>query len=294
MTIDYCETLSPHEQRLQDRMEGKEDRNRRAHSRAFTILESFEGTRPNIDIERALYFTQSFKQTEGQPLVLRWAKALAHIAANITVYIDDHQLLAGRVGRPGRYGILYPELDGDFLDRAVSELPLRIGAPFGIAEADAAIVVDEIAPYWKGKTYHEALNAALPPDVHKLTYDDPEGLVSRFIVNETSSFRSSIQWVHDYEKVLKRGFGGLRREALERLAALDPLSPRDEAEKKPFLEAMVIVSDAIVLWARRHAVLARQRAAEEPEAIRRQELLSLAEICERVPEHPAANFYEAV
>ena len=53
---------------------------------------------------------------------------------------------------------------------------------------------------WKGKTYHEALNASFPEEVHRLTYDDPDGLNSRFIVNETSSFRSSIQWVHDYAK----------------------------------------------------------------------------------------------
>ncbi|PKU24013.1 glycyl radical enzyme [Telmatospirillum siberiense] len=292
--MDCCETLSPHEQRIKDRIDGKEDRFRQSHSRAFTILDEFEASRPSIDVERALYFTQSFKETEGQPLVLRWAKALQHIAANITVYIDDHQLLAGRVGKPGRYGILYPELDGDFLDQAVAELPHRVGAPFGITADEVQIVVEEIAPYWKGKTYHEALNAALPPDIHKLTYDDPEGLISRFIVNETSSFRSSIQWVHDYEKVLTRGFGDIRHEAEARLAALDPLSPRDEVEKKPFLQAVVIIADAIVHWAQRHAALAREQALAESDPQRRKELLELAEICEWVPERPARSFQEAV
>jgi len=294
MTLDCCDLLSPHEQRVQDRIAGREDRFRRAHRRAFAILDTFEGTTPHIDVERALYFTQSFRKTEGQPLVLRWAKALHHIAQNITVRIDDHQLLAGRIGKPGRYGILYPELDGDFLDRAVADLPSRIGAPFTISQDDAKIVIEEIAPYWKGKTYHEALNAALPPDVKKLTYDDPEGLISRFIVNETSSFRSSIQWVHDYEKVLKRGFGDIRREAQEKRDALDPLSPRDEVEKKPFYEAVVIVSDAIILWARRHAQLARDLALSEPDEARCAELSTLAEICDRVPEKPARNFHEAV
>jgi|AGTN01.1.fsa_nt_gi Pyruvate-formate lyase len=299
MTLDYdeadcCETLSPHEQRIREGIEGKENPFLGTHSRAFAILRGFEGKRPEIDVERALYFTRSFRETEGQPLVLRWAKALHHIAENITVHIDDDQLLAGRVGKPGRYGILYPELDGDFLGQAVTELPRRSRAPFGITDDDARIVVEEIAPYWKGRTYHEALNAALPPDVHKLTYDDPEGLVSRFIVNETSSFRSSIQWVHDYAKVLKRGFGGIRREAQERLASLDPLSPRDEIEKKPFLQAIVLVSDAIILWARRHAALARDLASRERSPGRRRELLDMAGICERVPEHPARTFHEAV
>ena len=288
------ETYSSHEQRVQDQIEGKEDKFRATHQRVFTILESFDGEKPRIDVERARYFTQSMRQTEGQALVLRWAKALKHIAENITVYIDDQQLLAGRAGCRGRYGILYPELDGDFLGLAIEELPKRRASPASITAENAKIVIEEIVPYWQGKTFHEALNKALPPEVHKLTYDDPNGLVSRFVVNETASFRSSIQWVHDYDKVLRRGFKGLKDEALAKLEALDPLSPVDNVEKRPFLEAMVIVCDAIVHWAKRHATLARETAAKEVDPVRRQELLTMAAICERVPEHPARNFHEAV
>ncbi len=290
--MDCC--LSPHEQMIQDKIEGRQSRYRDSHARVFTILDSIEGLKPQIDVERALYFTESMSRTEGQPLVLRWAKAMRHVAENITVYIDDHQLLAGRAGGQGRYGILYPELDGDFLDIAVKELPNRMESPFTISEDNARIVVEQIAPYWKGKTYHEALNRALPEDTHKLTYDDPQGLNSRFIVNETSSFRSALQWVHDYEKVLKRGFGGLRREAQERLEALDPFSPLDNTEKKPFLEAMVIVCDAIIRWANRHADLAEEMAARENDSRRREELERIAANCRRVPEHPARTFHEAV
>jgi len=294
LNSDCCSTMSPQEQRLQDRMEGKEDQYRATHRRVFAILDAFEGIRPRIDVERARYFTNSMRATEGEPLVLRWAKALKHVAENITVYIDDNQLLAGRAGCQGRYGILYPELDGDFLGLAIEDLPNRLESPFAISPQDALVVVEEIAPYWKGKTYHEDLNLALPADVHKLTYDDPEGLHSRFIVNETSSFRSSIQWVHDYEKVLKRGFGGLKKEAEEKLAALDPLSPADNCEKRPFLEAVVIVCEAVITWAKRHAVLAREHAAAEKDPVRREELLTMAAVCERVPEHPARTFHEAV
>jgi formate C-acetyltransferase len=257
------------------------------------MLERFDGQKPRIDIERALYFTQSMQETEGQPLVLRWAKAMKHIAENMTVYVQDDQLLLGRAGCDGRYGILYPELDGDFLDIAVKELPNRPTSPATITPEDAAIVVEQIAPFWKGKTFHEKLNAALPAEVHKLTYDDPQGLMSRFIVNETASFRSSIQWVHDYDKILKRGFNDIRREAQEKLDALDPLSPKDNCEKKPFLEAVVIVCEAIVHWARRHAVLAREVAAKETDPVRKAELIRMAENAERVPGEPARDFWEA-
>lgn len=292
--MDTICCMSPHEQRLLDKIEGKEDTYRESHPRVFKILETFDGKRPIIDVERARYFTESMKETEGEMLCLRWAKAMKHIAENITVYIDEDNLICGRGGVKGRYGLLYPELDGDFLDIAIKDLPNRTESPFSISKEDARVVVEDIAPYWKGKTYHEALNAAFPKDVHKLSYDDPEGLSSRFIVNETSSFRSSIQWVHDYEKVLKRGFGGLKQEALDKIEALDPLSPIDNAEKLPFLEAIVIVCDAVIIWANRHAVLAREVAAQETDPVRKAELLKMADICERVPEHPARTFHEAV
>ncbi len=289
-----CDCRSLQEERLQDKIDGKVDRFRASHERVFRMLERFENSKPQIDIERALYFTESMKQTEGEMLCLRWAKALKHIAENMTVYVQEDQLMLGRAGTDnGRYGILYPELDGDFLDIAVKELPNRPTSPASITEADAKRIVEEVAPYWKGKTFHEKLNAALPPEVHKLTYDDPEGLISRFIVNETASFRSSIQWVHDYEKILKRGFNGIKREAEEKMAALDPLSPTDFIEKKPFLEAIIITCEAIVHWAKRHAVLAREMAAKETNPTRKAELIRMAENAEHVPGEPARDFWEA-
>ena len=287
-----CAVLSPQEYRLQEEQAGRDIYTGRM--RPYKILKSIQTLRPIIDVERARYFTESMKQTEGQMLILRWAKAMHHIAENITVYIDDNQLLVGRSGAQGRYGILYPELDGDFLGLALEEMPKRVGAPFSISEADAKIVVEEIAPYWMGKTYHESLTNALPEETLKLTYEPSNPLLSRYIVNETSSFRSSIQWVHDYEKVLKRGFKGIKAEALEKMAALDPLSPVDNMEKLPFLEAIVIACDAIVLWAQRHAKLAAEMAEKETDPVRKLELQDIAERCAWVPENPARNFRDAM
>ena len=290
-----AEIKSPHEQRLEDNIAGKEDIYRESHKRVFKLLERFDGQKPAIDVERALYFTQSMAETVGQPLVLRWAKALMNVAKNITVMVQDDQLLLGRCGgHDGRYGILYPELDGDFLDIAVRDLPTRPQSPASISPEDAKIVVEQIAPFLKGRTYHEALNKALPAEVHKLTYDDPDGLISRFIVNETSSFRSSIQWVHDYEVVLKRGFNGLKQEMEEKLAALDPASPVDQVDKRPFIEATILVCDAIVLWAKRHADAARKAAEACADPVRKAELIRMAENAEHVPANPARDFYEAV
>ena len=92
-----CECMSPQEQRLDDRIKGKVDRYRATHERVFRMLERFDGMKPRIDIERALYFTKSMEQTEGEPLVLRWAKGLMNVAKNITVTVDAPQTYYSRV-----------------------------------------------------------------------------------------------------------------------------------------------------------------------------------------------------
>lgn len=268
-----------------------EDQNR---GRVYKILGTFMHKVPVIDLERARYFTDSMKQTEGQLLVLRWAKALKNCAEKMTVYITPDQLIAGRAGQLGRYGVLYPEIDGDFYAMVIRDLPNRTKSPFKISGDDSKIVLEEIAPYWEGKTFHEHLNKALPEDLRGVTYTDKDGLQSRMVASEAASYRSALQWVHDYEKVLKRGFLDIQAEAKARLEALDPDSPIQRLEKRPFLEAMIIVCDAIMIWAKRHAALARNLAAKETDAKRKAELVQMADICERVPAMPARNFREAV
>ncbi|WP_045218508.1 (2S)-3-sulfopropanediol dehydratase [Desulfonatronum thioautotrophicum] len=286
LNYDCC--LSPQEKRVAKGILASTGR-----ERVYSILDSFHMSTPFIDIERARFFTESMKTTEGQPLVLRWAKALMNCAQKMTVYITPESLIAGRAGKLGRYGILYPEIDGDFYS-TLRDLDKREKSPFKITSEEVEIVVSEIAPYWRGKTYHEHLNGAMPDDLRGVTYDDDLGLRSKFVVSETSSYRSALQWVHDYEKVLKRGFKDIQREAREHMAALDNESPTQNWEKRPFYEAMIMVCDAIMLWARRHADLARDLAAKEPNETRRTELLEIASRCERVPAEPARDFRDAI
>lgn len=285
--------LSPQEERIANELNKKVIKFKRPN-RAGDILKEIRAAKPKIDVERGLYFTEAFKKTEGQPLNVRWAKALYHYAKNATVYIDENQLLVGRSGKPGRYGILYPELDGNIFKEAIEKLPTRENSPFDITEEDARIVAEEIAPYWQGKTFHENFANALTPETTRLTYNNDKELTSRYIVNETASFRSSLQWVHDYEIVLEKGFKGIKEEALERLKTLDEYSPTDNTVKKPFLDSIVITCDAIVLWANRHADLAQELAEKEENPVRRAELLKIAEICRHVPENPPRTFYEAM
>src|SRR5258708_6502036 len=75
---------------------------------------------PRVTLDRAVLFTESFKETENQPLIVRWAKALKHFVEKVPVTIFPDELI---VGRPntwfGRWGIVYPELDGSVMPAGV-------------------------------------------------------------------------------------------------------------------------------------------------------------------------------
>lgn len=286
--------LTPQELRINEELLGQRMEIPKDRERVYRILNSFQGKTPRISVDRARLMTESFKQTEGQPQVLRWAKALDHILKNIPIYIGEYDIVVGRAdGNPGRHGVVYPELDGSFLDRAI-EMITKGKNPYIISEEDIKTINGEIVPYWTGKTMHEGLLEELPEETQKIVFSPEDAFEQRYIVTQTATLRNSLQWVHDYEKVLKRGFADIRREALEKLNSLDPFNPQDTVEKKPFLEAMIITCDAIAIFSKRYAALAKSMAEKETNEKRKQELLEVAKICEWVPENSARTFHEAV
>lgn len=282
--------FSPQETRLNSEKKNTEYRTERISK----IVDSFSESKSKVDIERAKYFTESFKTTEGKPLILRWAKALYHVAENIPVYIDENQLLVGRVGGIGKYGLVYPELDGCFLEHFAETISTRVESPFEIEDEDVQVILNEIAPYWKNKSFYENFAQSLPEDVIKVTYEPNDIFKSRYIVNETATMRSALQWVHDYKKGIEKGFKAIKEDAQKELNDLDELGAIDAVDKAPFLQAIIIVSDAIILWAKRHSRLAKELADKEIDPSRKNELLKISEITERVPEYPAADFHEAL
>ncbi len=250
--------LSPQEERLEKGLPiglvGEEAQKKRA--RIHKMLEGFRDMPVRINVERARLLTESFKETEGQPVVLRWGKAVAHILRNVSVHIDENELVVGSAGPPGRYAILFPELEEQFFSDDVR--PTGPDEKLQLTEEDVRIINEELRPYWTGKQYHSAYINGLPEDTRRLV----EMLC---IVTPTATARSSLAWNHDYEKVLKRGIKDIKREAEEKLAAIDPMNPKERVEKEPFLNAAIMVCDAIVEFAHRYAELARSMAQEEPD-----------------------------
>lgn len=250
--------------------------------RLARLIRRIENSRPCLFIDRALYFTESMRRTEGMSLPLRWAKALTHTLEHIPIELVPDDLLAGKFG-PGRCGIFYPELDGMFL--AGGE-----GTPeqFVLSAADRSVVQRKILPYWRGRTYQENVYAHLPETLKTLLYIDGNPAHPAFIVQESATVRHSLQWALDYGKVLRLGFRGIAREAEERKTLAC------KKDQKDFYEAVVGLCRGIRTFAGRFAALAEGQAPRARSEERRQELLDLAERCRRVPWEPAAGFVDAV
>lgn len=283
--------LTPHEARIERGepvgLVGDAAQSKRA--RIQNMLEGFRDQPIRLNIDRARLLTESMKATEGEPMVLRWGKALAHILENHPIHIEDDELLVGSAGPPGRYSVVYCELvgPGRFYTHPHELVPSKPGDPITITEEDVAALKEDILPYWERNAYHSATMKALPEETRRL-------MERIFVVTPTASGRSMLAWAHDYGKVLERGIGSIRQEAAERLEALDPFDTAAYVERRPFLEAVCLVCDAMVAFAHRYADLARSMSVDEPREERRRELREIADICERVPEHPARTFHEAV
>ncbi len=168
--------LSPVLSAQEERIENKEAQtltSLEARSKRIRIDRMLKGIRkkpPRIAVERARLMTESFRRTEGTPMVLRWALALENVLENIEISIGEDDLIVGRCGPPGRYGILYPELRGAWLETGIESFPTRKEGRFIISDEDSRIVKEELIPYWKGRTVFETNFNLLPEETRHVLY----------------------------------------------------------------------------------------------------------------------------
>lgn len=282
-------------------IEGKRSVYDNVSERALRMFERVRnaGQQPRVALERAVYFTESFKQTEGQPLVLRWAKALLHATQNISINIFDDELIVGRPNSwVGKHGIIYPELDGSLMLDAIEAF--RDARNTGkkdaviVTDEDERIIRDVLFPYWNGRDFTSNFIKGLPDEARNYSFGPDKTNIFRqtMVIFSSQSMRSSQNWVIDHGKLIDRGLKGIRAEAQERLAAIT--NPIERTEKGPFLDAVIITCDALSTWAKRYSEKAAEMAAAEKNPQRKAELLEIADVCAWAPENPCRTFRDAI
>ncbi|MFH1537362.1 MAG: pyruvate formate lyase family protein [bacterium] len=278
-----------------------------------------------ICIERARYVTEAHRRTRGMHPSVRAARAFENTLRKMTIYILDEEIFAGNT-TSRLVGTLLPVERGEMnivMEVDLDQLQKRKKRPYEIDPKDKKELLNEIIPYWKGKTVRDGK--------HRLW--KREGLIvkpslsPKSILERIESFgakqlnKSVLKYVKGREKYLLKamyeiplnnpglvnnvfddqghqiignknvigiGFKGVRDRAAEKLKA--PL-PRG---KQKFLESVIQCCEAAKMFAGRYAILARDMAEDETDPIRRGELLAIARHAERVPWLPPRTFHEAV
>lgn len=254
--------------------------------RIEALRKQYLDTRVDMDVYNAKYLTEGFKETEGQPWIIQKATGFLHQCRDKNIYILDNELLVGGAGFKPRCGILCADSSCSILDRELDTISTRKFDPFYLSEEGKKVFKEEVSDYWKNKCVLDRWRALAPDDMETLRDNG-------MIYIDRKAVRGYGETTPGWKRLLTLGISGIRKEAEDALAKLDDAHVGD-LEKMFFLKSEIIVCEGIVTLAHRHADLAEEMAALCADPVRKAELQKIAAVCRRVPEYPAASFYEAV
>lgn len=228
-----------------------------------------------ISLERALLYTASHQQTEGEPVITRRAKATAYILDHVNIAIRDEELIAGNRTVKPRAGIMSPEMDPYWLLKELDQFATRPQDRFEISDEDKQTYRDVLYPYWENRSMKDFINSQMTDEV-KIAVG-----TQIFSVNQTDKGQGHI--IIDYPRLLNNGLGALVEELREHCAR-DP--------HNTFYAAALILLEASQRHILRYAALAEE-LARVSDASRREELLTIAGISRHNAQHKPQTFWQA-
>lgn len=239
---------------------------------------------PEIESDRAVLLTESYKETEGQPIIVRRAKAFSHILKNIPITIREDELIVGSATKFPRSCQVFPEFSYEWLEKEFDTVETRSADPFYISE-DNKEILREVYKYWKGKTTSELATSYMA--------DETIRAMEHNIFTPGNYYYNGVGHVTvKYEKVLEVGYEGIIKEVKEELSKCN-VADENYAKRSHFLKSVIESCEAVIDYANRYAELALNMAKECKDNNRKVELLQIASNCARVPAKGARSFYEA-
>jgi len=249
-----------------------------------------------LSVEKARLITESYKMSEGEPEVIRQAKAMVHVLRGIPIWIDaDERIVGHGASAPGAI-----EID-PFLG------PINLAYLKEMQEEGLVVIedtdwplIEEIADYWRQKNWQtrtwrladRTLREFLKVGIWLPPIEDFEEGIGAYAGTGLGLYHGLHLGVLKYEKVLSKGLLSMVEEIKEKLEELR-FDSTQAIEKRLFYEAAIIILEGILEFAKRFSQLARAKALDASNG-RREELLKIAEICEKVPAKPATGFWEAL
>jgi pyruvate formate-lyase/glycerol dehydratase family glycyl radical enzyme len=242
-----------------------------------------------IDVDRARFITESFRQTDGQPWATRQAKASAHLCEKLPIFIKAGELIVGDPNSAPDELRWHPEIDSHYMADAVttgsfSEM---------VTDAEREEIVSQICAFWDGRGVADRIKAVLPED---LCQDVIQGFPSP--IEAKLWEMGPVSQAYEFPVLFKQGVQARIETAQQKLKELndraEQIPPAEYLEKKTNWEAMIIGGKGLLRFAQRYAELARRLAADEKDDGRKRELEEIAATLDQVPARPARTFREAV
>ncbi len=250
------------------------------------LLERYWECKPEVDIERAQIYTDSYKQTEGEDVLTRRAKAFYAYCEQREINIPVDQLIVGDTARHPRGGVVDPIFHGGWLSQEYDTISTRKQDPYILTEENKRILQEEIFPYWEGKSVSEHWLKQIPPHIRELAVKT--GIIDVEIKTQSAAGETAPYW----EMLIEKGLRQIKNEAREIIANLDETDPEDFA-KKTFFDASLITLEGMSLYIRRFGELAEEMAKEES-GDRKKELEEIAANCFYLIEEKPATFWQGL
>ena len=254
-------------------------------ARTKKLREASVTTKPHISIERAVLFTEAYKKWEGsvEMPVLR-ALSFKHFMENRTLCINDGELIVGEKGDSAQGAPTYPEICCHTIED-MNVMNDRDIVDFSVTEEDKRIQEEIIIPFWEKRQTRRKIVNAMSPEWRR-AYE--AGMFTEFMEQRAPGHTVCGDIIY------RKGFADLKKDIETEIANLDFLNDREAYDKKADLEAMAIACDAMIVYGKRYAELARKMAAETTDEQRKKDLLLIAENCDVVPEHAPKTFHQAI
>lgn len=240
--------------------------------------------KPYIDAQRALLVTEAYEKYKNQTPAMKRAYMLKNILEKMSIYIEDETLIVGNQASSNKDAPIFPEYTMKFVMDELDTFEKRDGDVFYITE-ETKEALRSIAPFWENNNLRAKGEALLPEEVSVF-------METGFFGMEGKLNSGDAHLAVEYQKVLEIGLKGYEDRVLDIKNHLDLCVP-ENLNKYQFYNAVLIVIEAVKTFAKRFSVLAKEKAKKET-GKRKEELLEISRICDKVPYQPAQTFHEAI
>lgn len=258
-----------------------------AYERGQKLRHQVISAKNYLCIERARLVTQVYKEYEGENIFSVRAKAFEKLMKEMTIYILGHELIVGHQAEKQRSAPVFPEYAVEWIREEIDIFETRGQDKFIVPPEVRREFMEEIYPFWKGKTFSDRVISEMPEDVKLLRKD---AVLYSTGVHEEGGLGHVL---HDYKVVIEQGLNGVKERVNSEIEKINGTEP-DAIDKLHFYHACISMCDSVIAYAQRYSRLAMEMAKQEKDAQRKKELMEISRICARVPEYPAESFYEGL